>query len=121
VHRRVAPFAAYEGTERVRMERFDAIAAQYFANSDGYYLKIDTQGYEDRVLTGAEALIEKIQGIQLELSLVQLYGGQPLFDEMYRRVRELGFELHAVFPEFFDQSSGRLLQFDGVFFRPFKS
>jgi len=117
IHLAAAPFAAYRGTEHVRLERFDAIAGTYLDNGSRGYLKIDAQGYEDRVLAGAQTLIEQVQGLQLELSLAQLYKDQPLFDEMYRRVRDLGFELHAIFPEFYDQKSGRLLQFDGVFFR----
>jgi FkbM family methyltransferase len=117
-HLAAAPFAANRGTEPVRLERFDAVAGTYLGNGDRGYLKIDTQGYEDRVLAGAQTMIEHVHGLQLELSLLQLYQDQPLFDEMYRRLRDLGFELHAIFPEFYDQTSGRLLQFDGVFFRP---
>lgn len=116
-HLELTPFAAYRGVERVQLERFDVAAGAYLGKASRIYLKIDTQGYEDRVLAGANDLMEQIQGLQLELSLVQLYRDQPLFDEMYRRLRNLNFDLHAIFPEFYDQVSGRLLQFDGVFFR----
>lgn len=47
----------------------------------------------------------------------RFYWDQMLFDEMYHRLRNLGFELHTILPNFYDQTSGRLLQFDGVFFR----
>lgn len=121
LHLAVAPFSAIHGTELVRLERFDNIAGAYLREGDRCLLKIDTQGYEHRVIAGARNLIDRIYGVQLELSLVQLYRDQLLFDDMYFQLRKLGFELHAIFPEFSDQESGRLLQFDGVFFRSAES
>lgn len=117
-HLEVAPFAAYSSRESVPLARLDGISEPYLGEHQGAFLKVDTQGYEDRVLSGAKGILHRIRGIQLELSLVRLYEGQCLFEEMYQTVRDLGFELHAIFPEFYDQASGRLLQFDGVFFRP---
>lgn len=43
------------------------------------YLKIDTQGYEEKVLNGAEELLSKVKVIQTELSLMPLYKGKILF------------------------------------------
>jgi hypothetical protein len=36
-------------------------------------LKIDTQGYEDRVPAGAAGIMDRITAIQAELSFVPLY------------------------------------------------
>jgi FkbM family methyltransferase len=81
------------------------------------FLKLDVQGFEYQVLAGAKEVLPRFQGIQCELSLVRLYSGQRMLDEMLTFLRELGFELHAMLPGFTDERSGRSLQMDGVFFR----
>jgi hypothetical protein len=53
--------------------------------------------------------------LQLELSLVPLYQGEPLIRTMLEKVDALGYELYAVIPGFTDMKSGRLLQLDGIF------
>jgi len=69
------------------------------------------------VLRGAEKLLQTLAGLQLELSLTQLYDGQVLYLDMLRWLGDRGFELWNIMPGFVDQASGRLLQFEGIFFR----
>ena len=69
------------------------------------------------VLEGAERLLPRLRGVQLELSLISLYDGQALYIDLIHWLRERGFELWNVIPAFVDRESGRLLQLDGVFFR----
>jgi FkbM family methyltransferase len=80
-------------------------------------LKLDVQGFEHRVLAGGKQLLSQCRGIQCELSLVPLYSDQLLLTEMLVKLRDLGFELHAMLPGFTDESTGRSLQMDGIFFR----
>lgn len=58
-------------------------------------LKLDTQGYELRVLEGARGLIGRlsIPLIYLELNFVQYYEEQPLFPEVYNYLYEHGYRL----------------------------
>jgi len=69
------------------------------------------------VLDGAAEVLSRVVGLQLELSLVPLYGGQKLMPELAGRVTSLGFELWEISPAFIDPRSGRLLQVDATFFR----
>jgi FkbM family methyltransferase len=117
VHLRTAPAARAVGTERVPLRRLDGIASAYLRPDSVTLLKIDTQGFEDRVLDGAAGILPRIAGIHLELSLVALYAGQKLFAEMLARLRDLGFEVWALWPAFVDAESGRLLQVDATLFR----
>jgi FkbM family methyltransferase len=50
------------------------------------FLKLDTQGYEIRVLEGARRLLERqaVPLIYLEVSFVPLYEDQPLFPQVYQ-------------------------------------
>jgi len=116
-HADAAPESQYVGSERVRLATLDQLAASYMAPGTPTFLKIDTQGYEDKVLDGASAVLATARGLQLELSLLPLYEGQQLFDALLARLRSLGFELWAISPGFSDARSGRMLQVDATLFR----
>ncbi len=116
-HVHVAPESKYVGKENVPLRKLDTIAPDCIGDDSVLFLKIDTQGYEDRVLKGAQQLLKRIVGMQLELSLVPLYEGQCLFDEMIDYVKSHGFDLWAISSAFTDPDSGRLLQVDATFFR----
>lgn len=116
-HAQAAPQSRYVGTQRVPLNRLDAITHPALATSRSTLLKIDTQGYEMPVLLGAAGLLASVRGIQLELSVTPLYEGQTLYRDMIDWLAAQGFELWNLVPGFLDESTGRLLQFDGVFFR----
>ncbi|MBS4058919.1 MAG: FkbM family methyltransferase [Bacteroidetes bacterium] len=117
-HTNLAPDSEYIGTEKVKIVRLDTVLPKYFRQAKAPFLKIDVQGFDEQVLAGASAILPQIKGLQLELSLVELYKGEKLFQEMLAKAFDLGFELHNLFPEFTDEKTGRLMQADAVFFRP---
>jgi FkbM family methyltransferase len=116
-HLEAAPDSVYVGKQRIRMERLDELAATLVPNDGGLFLKIDTQGYEKEVLKGATALLQRLEAIQVEMSLVPLYEGAPSFTEMTTFIEALGYEMFSLVPGFRDVRSGRLLQVDGFFVR----
>ncbi|MEO8331311.1 MAG: FkbM family methyltransferase [Gallionella sp.] len=116
-HRSAAPESAYQGKEIVPIKTLDAVAGQYLKDARAPFLKIDTQGFEWQVLDGARDALPHIKGILVELSLVQLYGGQHLWREVIDRLDAEGFTLWSFKPAFVDLSQGRILQVDGVFYR----
>jgi|APFre7841882724_1041349.scaffolds.fasta_scaffold14410_3 FkbM family methyltransferase len=116
-HADAAPQSVYIGAERVRVARLDALAPGYLRPGTVPFLKIDTQGYEDRVLEGASGLMDQLVGLQLEMSMVPLYEGQKLFDAMHARLRESGYSAWAFWPGFREPRSGRMLQMDAIYFR----
>jgi FkbM family methyltransferase len=118
VHLKNAPRTKYVGVEKVPLRRLDAVGLEYIRSDSVLLIKIDTQGYEDKVLKGATELLKVAVGVHLEMSMVQLYQGQPLFDSLIPDLKERGFEMWDWNPQFFDHQSGRLLQGDGTFYRP---
>jgi FkbM family methyltransferase len=116
-HASAAPESRYANTEQVRLATLDALAPPYLRMDSRVYLKIDTQGYEAQVLQGARDTLTRVQGVQLELSLIPLYDGQVLAPELLQQMHAAGLELWAVTPAFTDPKSGRLLQVDAAFFR----
>jgi len=85
---------------------------------DVVFLKIDVQGFEAQVLAGAKDLLPRIQGLMLELSLVPCYRNQIVFQPMLEFLGNRGFELWNLMPGTAERETERLLQVDGVFFRP---
>jgi len=116
-HRESAPGSAYVASETVPMTTVRALMAGNELTPERTLLKIDTQGYEAEVLAGAGDVVEQLGAVQLELSFVELYEGQELFDAHYARMRELGFRLHIIEPGFSSPDDGRMLQIDGLFVR----
>lgn len=116
-HRNAAPESAYQGKEIAPIKTLDAVADQYLKDARAIFLKIDTQGSEWQVLDGARDVLPRIKGILVELSLVPLYDGQHLWQEVIDRLETAGFALWALQPEFSDPASGRTLQVNGVFYR----
>ena len=111
------PKSTYIRTETVELRRLDTVADEYLSEDDHVFLKSDTQGMEFEVLRGAGRLLDRITGLQVELSLIPLYEGEHLFETMICEIRDRGFELWSLVPGFADKNNGRLLQVDGIFFR----
>jgi FkbM family methyltransferase len=115
--RRVSPSSAVVRKETVPLHRLDEVAGSYLTPEDRVFLKIDTQGYEAEVLAGAGRLLERLAGIQLEMSLVPLYEGERDFRAMLDDLAALGFEPYLLLPGYFERKIARQLQVDGVFMR----
>ena len=117
-HVNAASNSAYIDSEKVKLNRLDTIALDYLEkDADSVFLKIDVQGFEKQVLDGATNILPLIKGIQTEMSLIPLYQGQLLFEEMIELLDKLGYELYSVIPGLADPQTGRLLQMDGIFFK----
>lgn len=116
-HLSAAPGSKYVGSEMVAVRRLDDVVHEVIERAEVPFLKIDTQGFEMPVLEGAMNVLERAIGVQLELSLTQLYEGQVLYEDIIRWLGVRKFSLWNVIPGFVDPTSGRLLQMDGVFFR----
>ena len=117
LHTESDPESKYFSKETISIKKLEDLSEVNFEKFNKIFLKIDTQGYEDQVLQGIGKLINKIEGIQIELSLNPLYKGQSLFLELYQKIKELGFELWDLQRGFSNIDSGKIYQLDGIFFR----
>jgi len=116
-HLESAPQSEYIGTETIQVTRLDSVFEDLCRTSSNIYMKIDTQGFESRVLRGAEDSLSHIDTVQLEMSLVPLYDGEMLYIEMCTFMSENGYDLVGIESGFSDEGSGQMLQFDGIFHR----
>jgi FkbM family methyltransferase len=105
------------GQEEVKVFKMDTIFKNEFNENDKIFLKIDAQGFEKNILEGGALILKNITCIQLELSIEKLYEDSFLYDEIIIYLNKLNYKLVSLEPGFFDQVSGRLLQFDGIFIK----
>ena len=116
-HLKSAPASKFINTEKIQIRTLDSIFDTLHTASDKILLKIDTQGFEKKVLEGAGNSLHKITGIQLEMSIVPLYKSELILEEMITYLKNSGFTLYSLENGFYDQKNGQLLQVDGLFFR----
>lgn len=80
-------------------------------------VKIDTQGYESKVIDGATKVLGKADIILIELTYKQLYKEQNLFHDIYSKLYKIGFEYHGNYENLFSPTDGSALQSDGIFIK----
>lgn len=115
-HLSADPRSATVGTQDVRVTTVVELVRDRGIEPERGLLKVDTQGFERQVLDGAGNLLDRFAAIQLELSFVELYEGQQLYDELVAELNSHGLELWTLETGISDET-GRLLQCDGLFMR----
>jgi hypothetical protein len=80
-------------------------------------VKIDVQGYEDRVIAGGDAVISRSKAMIVEVSFQELYEGQPLFDDIYQRLKQKGFAYMGNLYQLLNPADAAVLQADALFVR----
>jgi hypothetical protein len=91
----IEPSAGYVGTQGVPVYRLDSLLDQFAKQDDRIYLKIDTQGYELKILIGALGVINRFALIQLEASFFEVYNGETMIGDMIKFLDYLGYRVVA--------------------------
>ena len=116
-HEDAAPTSRYVGTETVPACTLDTLLGGRINEMGRFLLKLDVQGYEDRVLAGAAETLSSATGLLMETSTVPLYEGSLCIQEVLPAITKQGFTLQHVERAFWDDKTLRLLQLDCLFFR----
>ena len=90
LHKEAFPESAGGTRESVEVRRLDEMEEELSLRPE-ILIKIDAQGYEDKVLAGAECVVAKAKAAIIEVSFRELYEGQPLFDEVYATLKQKGY------------------------------
>ena len=102
--------------QTVEVETLDGLLAE--SASKRPFIKIDTQGFEQQVLSGGPRTLERCVGLLLELPVEHLYKGVWSFPEAIVRLDELGFRLAQILPvNCRAGDTAAALEFDCVFRR----
>jgi FkbM family methyltransferase len=116
LHREAFPFTINETIETVEVKRLDDVLQGLYLE-DYILIKIDVQGYEDRVILGGENVISRAKLLVVETSFQTLYETQPLFDAVYGMLRQRGFAYIGNWDQLISPADGSVLQADAMFVR----
>ena len=116
-HIKVQKKSEYIGQEKINVKKIDSFIDDYSKIYDNIFMKVDTQGNEYNVIKGSRDLINKITGIQMEMSIIPLYENEKNHIELIKFLDEKGFVLFSIEPGFSNSISGQLLQYDGIFIK----
>ncbi len=79
------------------------------------FAKLDVQGFEKKVLTGANESLSRISILQLEMGLEALYDDEFLFCDWLKHLKSLHFHPIHIQNAFSHHETKRLLQVDCIF------
>lgn len=101
--------------EEVEIETLDEVVARLGLDlhATPTYLKLDTQGFDLKVLDGARRSVPEVRALQTEASVRPIYAEMPTFQETLARIEKEGFALSGMFPVTVGDSL-RLVEFDCV-------
>ena len=114
LHKESFPFTRDEQVQKVNVARLDDLANDLELHRP-MLIKLDVQGFEDKVISEGINTISKADIIIIELSVEHLYENQPLFDSIYRKLFDLGFQYKGNYDQLHNPNNGAVLQMDGIF------
>lgn len=93
-------------------------ALEYFLDemAPEILLKLDVQGYEDRVLRGAANLLQRVHACLLEVSVDPMYAGQATFKDLVMLLDEYDLEYAGNLDQSYGED-GRVMWLDALFVR----
>ncbi len=88
---------------------------QFFPDAlDDILVKLDVQGYEDRVIRGAQNIFQRAKVCVLEVSLDPLYSRQASFKDIFLLLDSLRFRYAGNLSQIYGDD-GHVVFFDAVF------
>lgn len=116
LHKEAFPVSAGHTVELVEVKRLDDVLRGFELKQE-ILIKIDVQGYEDKVIAGAGETIDKAKAIIVEVSFQELYEGQPLFESIFQLLSAKGFRYFGNLYQLLSPIDGAPLQADALFVR----
>jgi len=116
LHKEAFPVSAGHSVEMVEVKRLDDVLRGFELKPE-ILIKIDVQGYEDKVIAGAAETIDRAKAIIVEVSFRELYEGQPLFAGIFELLSAKGFRYFGNLYQLLSPIDGAPLQADALFVR----
>lgn len=86
--------------------------------SGNILMKIDVQGFEEKVISGGKLFIEqKVNILIIESSIKELYENEASFDSIYLLLKSMGFRYRGNLNQLYSPIDGEILQVDAIFIK----
>ncbi len=116
LHKNLYPESKYVKKETIELKRLDdALAGKDLQKN--VLLKIDVQGYENKVIAGGAETIKKADVVIIEYSYEPIYEGQWLFGETYNYFTTNGFKFVGISDQTASAKTGIPIFGDAIFIR----
>jgi FkbM family methyltransferase len=102
---------------KVQVRKLDEVAGE-LELKDEILLKLDVQGYEDKVIAGGPETLKRVNAIITETSFRSLYQGQTLFQDVHAALLAAGFVFQGNLNQMLSPVDGRIVSADSIFVRP---
>jgi len=108
------PTARLIRSETVEMRRLDSLLPTIYPNVSErrILLKMDTQGYDHHVFAGAQGILDSVQLIQVEMSVIPLYEGALSLCAAMNLYLSAGFGVSGMFPVSYTKDRFFVIEYD---------
>lgn len=115
--RQSVPTSTVVRTVEVPVHRLDTIWDCHVQAGSNLHLKLDVQGLEGRVLTGAASSLDHVTLLELEVGLAPMYEGGSLIYDLLPRLYDSGFDAMWIEGGYLDPATCRYLDADVLMLR----
>jgi FkbM family methyltransferase len=115
-HKQAFPGSQGHTVEEIQVRTLDGVC-QDLEIEKNILVKIDVQGFENRVIEGGKGLVSRARIVITETSVEKLYEDQAYFHEIYNVMSEMGFIFGGCWDQIRNPLDGRILSCDAIFIK----
>jgi FkbM family methyltransferase len=116
LHKNLYPESNYVNTQIIELKRLDD-AIKDVTLRDNILIKMDVQGYENKVIAGGEETIKKAAILIVESSFQPIYEGQWLFEDLFQYFISKGFKFVGFTEQINSKQTGIPVYADSIFIK----
>lgn len=109
------PNAMTVSRKKINLVTLNDVLKKNFNEKHKIFLKIDTQGFEKKIIKGASKVLNKIKCIMLETSIIPMYEGEDNYIKIIEFMKKKGFYVWAIERGFSNKKTGEVNQLDIIF------
>lgn len=116
LHEELYPKSINRTKERIEVKKLDTLAPKLTLKKD-ILVKMDVQGYEEKVIAGGKNTLPNADIIIIETAYVHLYENQPLFGDIHNALEKIGFAYKGSATKHYSNKTGEPIYEDSIFVR----
>ena len=114
----IFPYIGQSNKQNITLCRLDDfVISNNLTLTPEIFIKMDVQGFENKVINGGKNVFEKSRIIMCEVSFLPLYNEQASFDSLYELLSKIGFEFKGVIDRVLHPENGLPIYGDLLFIK----
>lgn len=111
------PFMTKQESVEVEMKTLDNVFEHLPQPEKELLIKIDVQGFEEKVITGGKKTFTEAKAVILEVAIDPLYKDQASFEKILLLLKSLGFHYAGNLEQIASPKDGHIIYFDAIFLK----